>query len=63
MARNENRIRAGVAGGDYADWRGTVYPHPRPRNFDPVRYLAGYIDLIEINSTFYRTPGKDVAKR
>ena len=29
----------------------------------PVRYLADYIDLIEINSTFYRPPSADVAKK
>jgi uncharacterized protein YecE (DUF72 family) len=64
MARSATRpIRVGVAGWDYADWRGVVYPQPRPPNFDPVRYLANYIDLIEINSTFYRPPRKDVAKR
>lgn len=61
--RGKLDIRVGVAGWDYRDWRGVVYPHPRPRNFDPVRYLADYIDLIEINSTFYRPPRKDVAKR
>ena len=50
------RVRVGVAGWDYKDWRGTVYPDPRPRGFDPVRYLAQYIDLIEINSSFYGPP-------
>src|SRR5690606_41954035 len=53
-------IRVGVAGWDYADWNGVVYPQPKPRGFDPVRYLAGYIDLIEINSTFYRPPRSPV---
>jgi len=52
----------GVAGWDYKDWRGVVYPAPRPRGFDPLHYLAGYVDLIEINSTFYRPPSRDVAK-
>lgn len=46
-------IRVGVAGWDYRDWRGIVYPAPRPRGFDPLGYLARYIDLIEINSTYY----------
>ena len=49
-------LRIGVAGWDYKDWRGMVYPDPRPRGFDPVRYLAQYIDLIEINSSFYGPP-------
>jgi uncharacterized protein YecE (DUF72 family) len=62
-ARATGRIRVGVAGWDYKDWRGIVYPAPRPAGFDPLRYLARYIDLIEINSTFYRPPSADVAKR
>lgn len=53
----------GVAGWDYPDWKGILYPTPRPRGFDPVRFLANYIDLIEINSTFYRPPSVAVARR
>ena len=56
-------IRVGVAGWDYKDWKGVVYPHPRPRGFDPLRYLADYLDLIEINSTFYRPVSPEIAKR
>jgi uncharacterized protein YecE (DUF72 family) len=56
-------IRVGVAGWDYPDWKGVLYPKPKPRGFDPVRFLAGYIDLIEINSTFYRPPTKTVARK
>jgi uncharacterized protein YecE (DUF72 family) len=56
-------IRVGVAGWDYPDWKGILYPAPRPRGFDPVRYLANYIDLIEINSTFYRPVAPHVAER
>ena len=56
-------VRVGVAGWDYPDWKGVLYPAPRPRGFDPVRYLANYIDLIEINSTFYRPVAPHVAER
>lgn len=56
-------IRVGVAGWDYRDWKGVVYPSHRPRGFDPVRYLANYLDLIEINSTFYRPVRAEVAAR
>ena len=59
----QSPIHVGVAGWDYADWNGVVYPKPKPRGFDPVRYLAGYLDLIEINSTFYRPPRSEVAKK
>lgn len=47
-------VRFGPAGWSYADWAGIVYPRPRPRGFDPLRYLASYFDTVEINSTFYR---------
>ena len=59
----KSQIRIGVAGWDYPDWKGILYPTPKPRGFDPVRYLAQYIDLIEINSTFYRPPSVDVATK
>lgn len=48
------KIRIGVAGWDYADWDGSVYPARKPAGFDRLAYLAGFVDLVEINSTFYR---------
>lgn len=53
MAARRRRIRVGVAGWDYADWRGVVYPPAVGRDFDRMRYLAGFVDLIEINTSFY----------
>ena len=55
---NENPMttRIGLAGWSYPDWKGRVYPAKPPRGFDPLAYLAGYFDAIEINSTFYRIP-------
>lgn len=47
-------IRVGPAGWSYDDWVGPVYPVPRPRGFDPLAYLARYVDTVEVNSTFYR---------
>lgn len=55
-------IRVGVAGWDYPDWEGTVYPSPHPRNFDRLTYLASIFDVIEINVTFYRQPDPAVAR-
>jgi uncharacterized protein YecE (DUF72 family) len=55
-------IRVGVAGWDYDDWRGPVYPEPAPRGFDPLTFLAGYFDVIEVNSTFYRPPPAKVSR-
>src|SRR4051794_16074644 len=58
-----SRIWYGPAGWTYKDWKGTVYPSPAPRRFDPLRYLAGYFDTIEINSTFYRPATESTAKQ
>jgi uncharacterized protein YecE (DUF72 family) len=55
-------VRFGPAGWDYPDWKGKVYPVPKPKGFDPLRYLADYFDTIEINSTFYRPATAQVAR-
>ena len=47
-------IRVGLAGWDYPDWRGIVYPKKKTKSFDELGYLARYFDTVEINSTFYR---------
>lgn len=47
-------IRVGVAGWDYPDWRGIVYPTTASRRFDRLAYLARFVDVVEINSSFYR---------
>ncbi len=56
-------VRFGLAGWDYRDWWGVVYPATRPRGFDPLAYLACYFDTIEINSTFYRPADPRAAAR
>jgi uncharacterized protein YecE (DUF72 family) len=48
------RILVGPAGWSYADWNGVVYPAHRPRGFHEAKYLSGYFDMIEINTSFYR---------
>jgi uncharacterized protein YecE (DUF72 family) len=55
-------IRFGPAGWDYPDWAGKVYPAPKPKGFDPLRYLSEYFDTIEINSTFYRPASAKTAR-
>jgi uncharacterized protein YecE (DUF72 family) len=55
-------IRFGPAGWDYPDWAGKVYPKPKPKGFDPLRYIADYFQTVEINSTFYRPPSNAAAR-
>jgi uncharacterized protein YecE (DUF72 family) len=49
-------ILIGSAGWSYEDWAGKVYPDPAPKGFDPLAYLAQFVDCIEVNSSFYRPP-------
>jgi uncharacterized protein YecE (DUF72 family) len=55
-------IRVGVAGWDYPDWAGIVYPAPLPKSFDRLSFLTAFFDTIEINVTFYRPvdPGTSI---
>jgi uncharacterized protein YecE (DUF72 family) len=62
-AARATRIRVGVAGWDYKDWHGVLYPKPKPRGFDPLPFLAQYIDVIELNSTFYRPPRAETSEK
>ncbi|MCX5646665.1 MAG: DUF72 domain-containing protein [Phycisphaerae bacterium] len=43
----------GIAGWSYPDWKGTVYTNPK---VDQLEYVSGFVDCIEINSSFYRPP-------
>jgi uncharacterized protein YecE (DUF72 family) len=44
----------GVAGWDYPDWGGIVYPRRSSRGFDRLAWVARFLDVVEINATFYR---------
>ena len=57
-----DKINIGVAGWDYRDWRGVLYPDPRPRGFDPLPWLAHCVELIEINPSFYGPPKPKTAR-
>lgn len=48
------KFYVGTAGWSYEDWEGIVYPPVKGRGFHPLEYLARFIDIVEINSTFYR---------
>lgn len=53
---NPEGLFFGPAGWSYADWRGTVYPDPPPPRFDPLAFVAGRFDFVEVNTSFYRVP-------
>jgi uncharacterized protein YecE (DUF72 family) len=57
----QTQIHIGVAGWDYPDWNGIVYPASAGRGFDRLAHLARFVDLIEINSSFYRPVAPRVA--
>lgn len=54
--KTEATIRFGPAGWMYKDWEGIVYPRSKPPRFDPLRYIAEFFDVVEVNSTFYGPP-------
>ncbi len=55
-------IRCGVAGWDYPDWKGIVYPAAVGRGFDRLAFVARFVDTIEINTSFYRPVAPRVAE-
>jgi uncharacterized protein YecE (DUF72 family) len=56
-------IRVGPAGWSYPDWEGKVYPLVKPAGFHPLRFLARYVDCVEINASFYALPRAEHARR
>jgi len=49
---DEPRIRLGIAGWNFAEWRGEFYPKGLPQKQE-LRYASRALGTIEINSTFY----------
>jgi uncharacterized protein YecE (DUF72 family) len=56
QAPPSHRVRVGPAGWSYKDWEGVVYPATPGKRFDPLSFLAGFFETIEVNSSFYRIP-------
>ena len=54
-----NKVYIGIAGWSYPDWKGIVYTEPK---VDQLEYVSGFVDCIEINSTFYRPPFEKTTK-
>jgi len=51
----------GTAGWSYPDWEGIVYPKEKTAAFHPLVFLGQYINIVEVNSTFYRPPSIRIA--
>lgn len=56
------KIKIGVAGFSYEDWAGIVYPRSL-KSLDRLEYLARYLDLVEINTSFYGPIKPSVARQ
>lgn len=56
MTRSGPTYHIGTAGWSYQDWEGIVYPAKKRAGFHALVFLARYIDIVEVNSTFYRPP-------
>ena len=52
----------GTAGWSYPHWDGIVYPKPQPRGLHPLEYISRFVDLVEINSSFYKPLQPEVTK-
>lgn len=53
------RLRAGSSGFSYKEWKGSFYPEKLPAK-EMLRYYAEHLSTVEINSTFYRMPKRQM---
>ncbi len=63
MSATLANLWVGTAGWSYDDWRGLVYPSSPARGFRPLTYLSRFVNAVEVNSTFYRLPGPELARK
>ena len=56
------RLRIGVSGWNYDDWRGAFYPDTLPRG-DELAYVGERFDTVEVNGTFYGLADPDSFER
>lgn len=59
------KLRIGTSGWSYPSgrgtWNGLVYPQKRPRGFDELTFYAERFNTVEVNSTFYGQPRRNVS--
>ncbi|HET9848753.1 MAG TPA: DUF72 domain-containing protein [Candidatus Dormibacteraeota bacterium] len=56
------QLFVGTSGFSYTSWRGRFYPRGT-KSQDMLRYYAGRLSTVEVNTTFYRTQPEEVIKR
>jgi uncharacterized protein YecE (DUF72 family) len=59
------RLYIGTSGWSYPSgrgtWNGVFYPKKRPRGFDELSFYAERFNTVEVNSTFYGQPRRNVS--
>jgi uncharacterized protein YecE (DUF72 family) len=64
-------VRVGTSGWNYPSgagtWNGLFYPATRSaragtKHFDELRFYAEHFETVEVNSTFYRPPTRDITR-
>ncbi len=60
--RVTGRVRTGMGGWTYVPWRGLFYPDDLVQKRE-LEYASRQVSTIEINGTYYRSPGIDIYRR
>lgn len=56
------KVRIGVSGWSYSEWRGEFYPEDLPKD-EELSYAAEEFDTIEVNGTFYALTDPHTCRR
>ena len=62
MGDLRDKLRIGCSGWGYDDWLGGFYPQGTPKS-DYLKLYSGVFDCVEVDSSFYRTPGPAMTKQ
>jgi uncharacterized protein YecE (DUF72 family) len=54
-------VRLGACGWSYKEWSGVFYPKGLPAG-DFLSAYAEHYPVVEVDSTFYRTPGRKMVE-
>jgi uncharacterized protein YecE (DUF72 family) len=55
------QVRIGTCGWSYQDWSGVFYPNVAATG-DYFSYYAEHYPVVEVDSTFYRTPSRKMVE-